>query len=71
MFLVPFLLVIFFILAFAYVLCIPGANSNPPNYENHHINVTYTKPLDILNERYAKGEITEEEYFKVKRNLEH
>jgi len=27
-------------------------------------------PLEILKERYAKGEITEEEYVKMKRELE-
>ena len=27
-------------------------------------------PIDILNLRYAKGEITEEEYQKIKRNLQ-
>lgn len=27
-------------------------------------------PLEILKERYARGEISEEEYLKIKKNLE-
>ena len=28
-----------------------------------------TKAIDVLNERYARGEISETEYFKIKNNL--
>lgn len=43
-----------------------GCHSGHTMNTNMHGN----RPLDILKERYAKGEISEEEYLKAKRNLE-
>jgi uncharacterized membrane protein len=46
-------------------------NSNGSNSSNVHKNATnVNRPMEILKERYAKGEISEEEYLKIKRNLE-
>ena len=53
------LLIVGIILAVRY-LKRPGNAAFPPQHG---------RSLDILNERYAKGEITEEEYKKIKDNL--
>ncbi|WP_184310714.1 SHOCT domain-containing protein [Anaerosolibacter carboniphilus] len=48
-------------------------NSHNDRSNNSNTNRTSTqsnRPMEILKERYAKGEISEEEYLKVKRNLE-
>jgi len=49
-----------------------NSNHNSPNYYNNFGNDGYSlnRSLEILRERYAKGEIGEEEYLKIKRNLE-
>lgn len=65
MLLVPLLFII--LIAWAFVFLLRPTPSNPPGNTNF-ISVS-NKPIEILNERYAKGEITEEEYLKVKRNL--
>jgi len=65
MLLVPLLFIILIVWAFVFLL--RPTQSNPPGNTNF-ISVS-NKPIEILNERYAKGEITEEEYLKVKRNL--
>lgn len=44
-------------------------NNNPINY-NSNQGYSIDKALEILRERYARGEISEEEYEKIKRNLE-
>lgn len=44
-------------------------NNNPINY-NSNQGYSTDKALEILRERYARGEISEEEYQKIKRNLE-
>jgi putative membrane protein len=68
MFIIP-LLFIFLIIGVIFMFMSPNQN-----YRNNSSNIGTQVPgnraLDILKERYAKGEIGEEEYLKAKRNLE-
>ena len=68
MFLVPLLLILFIIWIIFYGI---GSSHNnvTRNYSNN-LGYSLDKSLEILRERYAKGEITEEEYKRIKRNLE-
>ncbi|MFL8935270.1 SHOCT domain-containing protein [Rossellomorea oryzaecorticis] len=43
--------------------------SNPKN-ESHHSNQNSNQALNVLKERLAKGDITEEEYDRLKRKLD-
>ena len=43
-----------------------GSNNNSQNNNIPHNFSIANNPLDILNERFAKGEIEEEEYLKKK-----
>lgn len=70
MLLVPLLLIILIVLIFAYFLRSPGSNGNGQTNVNNHVPDTNNRALEVLKERYAKGEISEEEYLKIKRNLE-
>lgn len=65
MFLVPllFLLAIFWLF---FIMMRPDMNSSQRSQQSYPAN----RPLEILKERYARGEISEEEYQKIKRNLE-
>jgi len=72
MFLVPLLTILFIIWIIFYVV---GSSHNsshnnaPKNYNNNQ-GYSVDRSLEILRERYAKGEITEEEFQRIKRNLE-
>jgi putative membrane protein len=44
-------------------------NNNYPHYTNISDNQN-ARPLEILKERYARGEISDEEYLKIKKHLE-
>lgn len=74
MFLIPLLLTI---LVIWLIVVLARAASIDPHGREHHTTTLISpqpqvnRPLEILKERYAKGEISEEEYLKVKRNLEH
>lgn len=68
MFLVPLLFIVLIIWVFVYL--IRPTSSGTPNNTVYNNNVSSHKPLEILKERYAKGEISEEECLKIKRNLE-
>lgn len=68
MFLFPLLTIIFFIWLIAYILN-PSRNNHPQSY-NSGGGYGLDKSLEILRERYARGEIGEEEYQRIKRNLE-
>ncbi|AOT69153.1 SHOCT domain-containing protein [Geosporobacter ferrireducens] len=75
MFLFPLLFAILIIWGFVYLLRVafPQKPTELNNYNNDHPhapNLIANKPMEILKERYAKGEISEEEYLKIKRNLE-
>lgn len=71
MFLVPLLFIILVVWILAYLFRAVSSNTSMNTAHTHTIpsNVS-NKPLEILKERYAKGEISEEEYLRVKRNLE-
>jgi putative membrane protein len=70
MFLIPLLVIGLIIWFFVNATNLHSVNNN--NYP-HYTNITPTqnaRPLEILKERYARGEISEEEYIKIKRHLE-
>lgn len=71
MFLFPLILLILIVWFVVYIVKILSYNTKI-NDASSNINATstYIKPIDILKERYVKGEISEEEYLKIKRNLE-
>lgn len=68
MFLVPLLTILFIIWIIFYVVN-PSHNNSSRDYNNNQ-GYSLDRSLEILRERYAKGEITEEEYQRIKRNLE-
>ncbi len=68
MFLFPLLTIIIFIWLVAYILN-PSRNNHSQNYNNNG-GYGLDRSLEILRERYARGEISEEEYQRIKRNLE-
>ena len=70
MFVVPLLLIILIVWIFAYFLRSPGNNGNGQINMNNQVPYTNDRALEVLKERYAKGEISEEEFLKIKRNLE-
>lgn len=68
MFLVPLLLIIVVIFSIVYFTRLPQSNTTNSNSTQQNYNSS-DKSLHVLKERYAKGEITEEEFFKIKKNL--
>ncbi|MEL7647686.1 MAG: SHOCT domain-containing protein [Sedimentibacter sp.] len=72
MFIIPLLTVVFVIWLIFYAF----GNSHTSFYNNNPINYSSNqgyskdKALEILRERYARGEVSDEEYQKIKRNLE-
>jgi putative membrane protein len=72
MFLFPLLTIIFIIWIIFYATGSShnfSQNNTPRNYNNNQ-GYSVDRSLEILRERYAKGEINEEEYERIKRNLE-
>lgn len=71
MFILPILLLI---LAVWLILFLFRGGSYVSNQTPTHQNVSPPRntptPIEVLNLRYAKGEIAEEEYLKIKKNLE-
>lgn len=68
MFFVPLLFIILIIWVLVYFF--RATPSNTPTNTVHSNTISSNKPLETLKERYAKGEISEEEYLRIKRNLE-
>lgn len=68
MFLVPLLFIILVVWLLFYLL--RGTPSYTPNQTVYNNNTPSRKPLEVLKERYAKGEVSEEEYLRIKKNLE-
>lgn len=69
MFLIPLL----FIILIFWLIFIVISNSNHPYYRDnsyHNNGYSLDRSLEILRERYARGEISTEEYQKIKKNLE-
>ena len=70
MFLIPLLVIGLIIWFFFYAVNPHNSNNNNyPHYTNFNNNQN-ARPLEILKERYARGEISDEEYLKIKRHLE-
>lgn len=70
MFLVPLLVIILFVWVIAFVLRSSGSSNTGASNSTAPLNkASNDKALNILNERYARGEITEDEYLRIKRNL--
>jgi putative membrane protein len=67
MFIIP-LLFILLIIGVIFMIMSPNQNNRNNNY-NAGTPVSSNRALDILKERYAKGEISEDEYLKAKKNL--
>lgn len=72
MFLVPLLTTLFIIWIIFYIAGASHNSSHNNETRNYNNNQGYSldRSLEILRERYAKGEITDEEYQRIKRNLE-
>lgn len=69
MFFIPLL---FIILIVWLVIVLLRPHSEHYFYNNEPRISTPTKtPLEILNERYARGEISDDDYQRIKRNLQH
>jgi len=68
MFLVPLLTILFIIWIIFYV--VNSSHNNAPKTYNNNQGFSVDRSLEILRERYAKGEIDEEEYKRIMRNLE-
>jgi putative membrane protein len=60
---------IFWIVIIAIIVWAILRFTQKPTYSNSHKQVDKS-PLDILKERYAKGEITKEDFDKMKNDLE-
>lgn len=56
-------LILIGLIIYAVIRLLPGGSKN---YSDHR---TENEAIDILNQRYAKGEISEEEYVKKKKIL--
>jgi putative membrane protein len=74
MFLVPLLAILFIIWVVFYIAGSASShssshNNDPRGYTNNQ-GYSLDRSLEILRERYAKGEITDEEFQRIKRNLE-
>ncbi len=63
------LLTVLIIIWIVYYVARPYRDNTPRDY-NSNQGYSVNKSLEILKERYAKGEITEEEFERIKRNLE-
>lgn len=68
MFIGPLLTILFIIWIIFYV--VNPTNTNSYSSFNNNQGYSLDRSLEILKERYAKGEITEEEFLRIKRNLE-
>lgn len=67
MFIVP---LIFILLIMWLIFMVMSPNQSYRNNSYHTGTQVPDRALDILKERYARGEISEEEYIRSKRNLE-
>lgn len=67
MFLFPLLILIIIVWAVFYLISPSKSNHTK---DNNISGYSLDRSLEILRERYAKGEINEEEYQRIKRNLE-
>lgn len=71
MFLIPLLFIVLIIWVFVYLFRFtPVNNSTYSVHNNVTPSTSNNRPMEILKERFAKGEISEEEYLKIKKNLE-
>ena len=71
MFIYPILLLLFAVWLIPFLFRGGSYVSNQtPTHQNAALPRNTSAPIEVLNFRYAKGEISEEEYHKIKKNLE-
>lgn len=61
---------VFFILIIAAVIFVLKKLLPNDRYSDSYVKHSSSRALEILKERYAKGEISEEEFLRMKKNLE-
>lgn len=74
MFIVPLLFILLLVLAVLFIFRIGTDNPDNTHKSDYRTQISYPSnnkaPIEILKDRYARGEVTEEEFVRIKKNLE-